>query len=158
MGTYFLDSSVIIKRYVAEKGSAWVMGLCDMAHGHDLYISQIALVEVVRAISIKAQDSYITLTDRDRLVAMFRRDSRISYGILPFTDAVCTFAGDLFRSRRLRSYDAVQLASVLVLHKEALLKPASPPIFVTADLRLIPFATAEGLRIENPENYPSAMA
>lgn len=84
---------------------------------------------------------------------MFRRDSQSVYGVLPFTASVCTYAGDLCLSHRLRSYDAVQLASGLILRKEASLKPASPPIFVTADLRLTSFATAEGLKTENPENY-----
>lgn len=153
MGTYFLDSSAVVKRYVTEAGSAWIMALCDPLYGHNLYISQIAQVEVVRAISIKAQDKFITFTDRDRLVATFRRDSQNIYGVLPLTESVCRYAGDLCRSLRLRSYDAVQLASALILRSEALSKPSSPPIFVTADLRLIPIATTEGLRIENPESY-----
>ncbi len=155
MGSYFLDSSAIVKRYVGEKGYAWVITLCDPVHGHDLYISQIALVEVVRAIGIKAHDKNITIADRDRFVTLFRRDSQSAYGVLPLTDSVCTYAGDLCHLHPLlRSFDAVQLASVLILRKETLLKRASPPIFVTADLRLITIATTEGLRIENPENYP----
>ncbi len=154
MGTYYLDSSAIVKRYVAEIGSAWIIALCDPVHGHELYISQIALVEVVRAISIKAHDRLITSADRDRLVAMFRRDSQRAYAVLPLTDSVCTYAGDLCSSYRLRSYDAVQLASVLILRKETLVKRMASPIFVTADLGLIPIATLEGLKIENPENHP----
>ncbi len=154
MGTYFLDSSAIVKRYVTEKGRAWIIGLCNPIHGHELYISQIALVEVVRAICIKAHDELISIPDRDRLTNIFRRDSQGAYGILPLSDSVCTYAGDLCRSHRLRSYDAVQLASALILRRETLLKRASPPIFVAADRDLITIATTEGLRIENPENYP----
>ena len=148
MRTYFLDSSAIVKRYVGEKGHAWVITLCNPAHDHELYISQIALVEVVRAICIKAHDKLITNADRDRIVTLFRRDSQSAYGVLPHTDSVCTYAGDLCYSHRLRSYDAVQLASVLVLRRETLLKRASPPIFVTADRGLITFATTEGLMIQ----------
>jgi uncharacterized protein len=154
MGIYFLDSSAIVKRYVGEKGHAWVITLCDPLHGHDLYISQIALVEVVRAICTKAQDNFITIADRDRFVTLFRRDSQSTYGVLPLTDSICTYAGDLCHLHRLRSYDAVQLASVLDLRREISLKRASPPILVTADRGLITIATTEGLRIENPENYP----
>lgn len=153
MGTYFLDSSAIVKRYVTEKGHAWIITLCNPAQGHELYISQIALVEVVRAICIKAHDRLITTIDRDSLINIFRRDSQGAYGVLPLTDSVCTSAGNLCYSHRLRSYDAVQLASVLLLQKETLLKRRSPPILVTADHDLITIASIEGLRIENPENY-----
>jgi predicted nucleic acid-binding protein len=154
MGTYFLDSSAIVKRYVAEKGHAWIITLCDPVHGNEFYISQIALVEVVRAICIKALDKLITIADRDRLIDMFRRDSQSAYGVSLLTDPICTYGGDLCRSHRLRSYDAVQLASVLILRKETRLKHAPPPVFVSADLDLIKIATTEGLKIENPENYP----
>jgi predicted nucleic acid-binding protein len=44
MATYFLDSSAIIKRYVAEKGQVWVATLCNPAQGHELYIAQVTLV------------------------------------------------------------------------------------------------------------------
>jgi PIN domain nuclease of toxin-antitoxin system len=47
MSTYFLDSSAILKRYVAEQGQSFVLSICDPKNQHDLYISQIALIEVV---------------------------------------------------------------------------------------------------------------
>lgn len=39
MALYFLDTSALVKRYVAESGSAWVMALCDPASGHVVVIS-----------------------------------------------------------------------------------------------------------------------
>ena len=43
MGTYFLDTSAIVKRYIpAEQGYAWVAALCHPAQGHKLFISQAA--------------------------------------------------------------------------------------------------------------------
>jgi len=56
MGSYFLDSSAITKRYVLEQGQAWILTLCDPAHGHELYISQIALVEVVAAVCRRTRE------------------------------------------------------------------------------------------------------
>ncbi len=50
MGTYFLDTSAIVKRYVPEQGQSFILTLCEPAQGHDLYISQAALVEVVASI------------------------------------------------------------------------------------------------------------
>jgi hypothetical protein len=47
MAIYFLDTSAIVKRYIAEPGQAWVLSLCDPAQQHDLYISQITLVDLL---------------------------------------------------------------------------------------------------------------
>jgi uncharacterized protein len=76
MATYFLDSSVIIKRYIVESGQAWVLSLCNPVHGHDLYISQAALVEVVAAICRRARENSISMAERDRLITVFRQDSQ----------------------------------------------------------------------------------
>jgi len=81
MAIYFLDTSAIVKRYIAEPGQAWVLSLCDPAQQHDLYISQITLVEVVATICRRAREQSISLPERDRLVAAFRQDSRTSYNL-----------------------------------------------------------------------------
>ncbi len=120
MATYFLDTSAIIKRYIFEPGQAWVLSLCNPAHGHDLYISQAALVEVVAAICRRAREKSISMAERDRLISVFRQDSKESYDIWPVTTELYTSAGDLCRSHRLRAYDAVQLACVLALRQFAL--------------------------------------
>ena len=62
-------------------------------------------------------------------------------------------AGNLCRSYRLRAYDAVQLACVLLLSQEMQTDGISTPIFVCADNKLGSFAVAEGLNVENPNNY-----
>src|SRR5438477_10613319 len=115
MGTYFLDTSAIVKRYVPEQGQSLILTLCDPTHGHDLFISQAALVEVVASICRKARDHSFTVTDRDTLIDTFREDSQSTYNIQIVNKAVYTFAGNLCRSHRLRAYDAVQLACVLRL-------------------------------------------
>jgi predicted nucleic acid-binding protein len=146
MATYFLDTSAIIKRYIFEPGQAWILSLCNPAQGHDLYISQAALVEVVAAICRRAREKSISIAERDRLITVFRQDSKQGYNIWPVTTDLYHAAGDLCRSHRLRAYDAVQLASVLALRQYTLANQAPEPIFVCADV--------EGLQGENPNNYP----
>jgi len=46
MAHYFLDSSGLVKRYIAEAGSSWVQSLCTPDAGNTLYISCITGVEV----------------------------------------------------------------------------------------------------------------
>jgi uncharacterized protein len=153
MATYFLDTSAIIKRYIFEPGQAWILSLCNPAQGHDLYISQAALVEVVAAICRRAREKSINIAERDRLITVFRQDSQESYNIWPVATDLYHAAGDLCRSHRLRAYDAVQLACVLALRQYTLANQAPEPIFVCADVGLLDIAGVEGLQGENPNNY-----
>lgn len=153
MAVYFLDSSAVVKRYVAETGSAWMGALCDPAAGHTVVISQAALVEVVAALCRKARDGTISPQDRNLSIAIFRRDARRSYGAERATNAVYTRAGDLCRTHRLRAYDAIQLACALTL-RDRIAPLGVAPIFVSADAGLLGFAAAEGLATENPDNFP----
>lgn len=153
MAVYFLDTSAVVKRYAIETGTAWVSTLCDPAVGHTIVIAQAALVEAVAALCRKARDGTISSRDRGLSIAIFRRDTRRSYGVERVTNAVYTRAGDLCRTHRLRAYDAVQLACALAL-RERLAPLGVSPIFVSADAGLLGFAAAEGLAIENPDNYP----
>ncbi|HEX6555071.1 MAG TPA: type II toxin-antitoxin system VapC family toxin [Ktedonobacteraceae bacterium] len=92
MATYFLDTSAIIKRYIFEPGQAWILSLCNPAQGHDLCISQAALVEVVAAICWRAHEKSISMTKRDRLISVFRQDSEQSYNIWPVTTDLSSVA------------------------------------------------------------------
>ena len=154
MATYFLDTSAIIKRYIFEPGQAWILSLCNPAQGHDLYISQAALVEVVAAICRRAREKSISIAERDRLITVFRQDSKQGYNIWPVAIDLYNAAGDLCRSHRLRAYDAVQLACVLALRQDTLANQAPEPIFVCADVGLLDIAGVEGLQGENPNKYP----
>lgn len=154
MGSYFLDSSAIIKRYIPEQGQVWVAALCNPTQGHKIYISQATLVEVVAGMCRRAREQSITVAERDRFINTFRQDSQNAYGVWPVTTAIYTAAGNLCRSHRLRAYDAVQLACALNLHSETLAVQVPAPTFVCADNELINIALAEGLSVDNPNNYP----
>lgn len=154
MATYFLDTSALAKRYVPEQGQGWIMALCDPEQGHELYISQAALVEVVAAICRRTREQSITLAERDRLIEAFRQDCQNAYDMLLVSTATYHAAGELCRSHRLRAYDAVQLACALALRDRAQAKQGPAPIFVCADSNLLTIAEALGLSIENPNSYP----
>jgi predicted nucleic acid-binding protein len=153
MAVYFLDTSALVKRYVAETGSAWVTALCDPAAGHIIVISQAALVEAVATLCRKAHDGTISPHDRDRLIAVFHRDVRRSYSLERVTTAVYIRAGDLCRIHRLRAYDAVQLACAVTLRDKSVALGVSP-LFASADTALLSFAAAEGLATDNPGSHP----
>jgi predicted nucleic acid-binding protein len=155
MATYFLDTSAIVKRYIVEPGRLLLLAICDPDQGHDLYISQAALVETVATFCRKTHEKSITTDKRDKLINAFRQDTHEGYGIRLVTTGMYTQAGNLCRSHRLRAYDAVQLACALDLRNETRTQQAPVPIFVCADNNLLAIASAEGLQVENPNNYPA---
>ena len=101
MAIYFLDSSAVVKRYFPEQGHRWIDALCNAAQGHEIYIAQPALVEVVAALCRREREGNITLAERDALITLFREDSKESYNIWPVTTDLYTSAGDLCRTTRL---------------------------------------------------------
>lgn len=153
MAVYFLDTSAIVKRYVTETGSGWVMSLCDPAAGHTILIAQATQAEAVAALCRKAYHGAISVADRDRTITIFRRDVRRSYQLERITNAIYIRAGELCRPHNLRAYDAIQLACALTA-RDRLAALGLSPIFVCADSLLLGFATAEGLGVENPNTYP----
>ena len=152
MAMYFLDSSAIVKRYFPEQGHKWIDALCGNGQGDEIYIAQVALVEVVAALCRREREGSITFPERDTLIMLFRKDSRESYNVWPVTADLYISAGDLCRSHRLRAYDAVQLACILA-RRYTLANQAPDPIFVCADLGLLDIAGVEGLQVENPNSY-----
>lgn len=60
---------------------------------------------------------------------------------------------DLAARYTLRGYDAVQLAAALVLQQARQAAQLPALTFVSADLEQLHAAEAEGLTIENPDNY-----
>ncbi len=92
MALCFLDSSAIVKRYVAELGNVWIVDLCDPSQGHGLHIAQAVLVEVVATLCRKAREAAITPGERDGLTSDFRQDTTTTYAVLPVTTAIYTRA------------------------------------------------------------------
>ena len=50
MAVQYFDSSAVVKRYVVEKGTAWVLNLTAPAAGNELFIAHVTGVEVVSAL------------------------------------------------------------------------------------------------------------
>jgi hypothetical protein len=93
MALYFLDSSAIVKYYVAEPGHVWMTALCDPAQGHDLHIAQAALVEVVATLCRKAREATLTAAERDSVIADFRQDTANTYAVRAVTTGIYNARG-----------------------------------------------------------------
>jgi uncharacterized protein len=51
MAIYFIDSSALVKRYISETGSGWVLGLFDPTLKNEVFIAAITAVEIIAAIT-----------------------------------------------------------------------------------------------------------
>ncbi|MGO8947823.1 MAG: type II toxin-antitoxin system VapC family toxin [Ktedonobacterales bacterium] len=110
MSTYFLDTSALVKRPVAEPGHAWIESLCDPATGNT-----VAIVEMSATLArlVRENPPRLSMTDRDTLITYFDLLIQSDYVVVLVNRAIFTRAAALCRIHPLRAYDAVQLACAL---------------------------------------------
>ena len=153
---YFLDSSALVKRHLVEVGSGWVGHLTAPGAGNVIAIAHIGIVEVASAFAARLRSRFITAELHDVLLRSFVRDADQQYSLVPTSQSVIGRAMLLTARRKLRAYDAVQLASALIANEDAVKERVGPLVFVSADDRLLLAAEAEGLTPENPNRHPEA--
>ncbi len=154
MTAYFLDSSALVKRYVPETGSAWIRALSAPNTGNSLIIARITWVEVKSAITRREREGSLTPSDRKLIVQKFRSDLNNQYQVIELDVTVAERASQLVEQYPLRAYDAVQLASVLLLQSAFATTQSTSPIFLSADNRLSTVAIGLRLLFDNPNHHP----
>lgn len=154
MAGFFCDSSAIVKRYVNETGSNFVDGLTDLKSGNVILLSRITRVEVTSAIARRLKNASLTTADAQNALAAFQHDLTNNYFTVEITPALLSSAISLATKHALRGYDAVQLAAALEANDERIANALTPLTLVSADTELNTAAQAEGLNVENPNNYP----
>lgn len=154
MSYFYLDASAVIKRYSREPGSDWIKTLTDVQVGHVVLLAEITLVEVAAALAAKHRASGgISQHERDNALNLFLSNCRSEYEIMPINRSIIDQAIVLTQNHRLRGYDAIQLASAIVVSRIFGVSGLPSLIFVTADADLLLAAEAEGLETENPNSY-----
>lgn len=152
--TFYLDASAMVKRYLAETGSAWVETLCADETSNAIAIAHIGLVEVAAAFAAKRRANDIAVDEYNTALADLIHDSQVRYRLIVVNPGLIDSAIQLTRRRRLRGYDAVHLACALAVNKPLAGNKLPPLTFVAADDDLLAAAAAEGLAIENPNKRP----
>ncbi|MBN1954688.1 MAG: type II toxin-antitoxin system VapC family toxin [Anaerolineae bacterium] len=154
MSLYFLDSSALVKRYVAETGSAWIQALAEPTAGHTLFIARITWIEVLSALARRQREAGAPPQDISSTISQFRYDLDTQYQVIELGQALVELAGELALRHPLRTYDAVQLAAACRVQSG--LVPAGAPAltFVSADVRLLAVTQTEGLPTGNPNDHP----
>ena len=149
MAVYFFDTSVIVKRYVQETGTAWVQGLTAPSAGHSLILARITLVETIAAVTRRARFGNISPVDAATAITDFEFDFGRQYFIIEISAGLVVQAASLAKQHALRGYDAVQLAAAIQLHAQ---DPSMT--LISADAELNKIALTAGLTVEDPNTHP----
>ena len=157
MPTYYryFDTSALVKRYANETGSGWVIQILDPSARNEVYTGRITSVEVIAALFQKVNRQELSLADAQQAAATFRLDWRQrDYEVVEVTAVVGDEAMRLAEANAMRGFDAVQLASAVVVNRIRLARQLPPLIFVSADDRQRAHAALEHLPVEDPNAHP----
>jgi len=147
LAVLYLDTSVLVKLYVSEPGSDRIMRFMLGPATHRFVVSTLTRVEFRGAVRRLQREGLVGRPLADELLDRLAKHWGRVYTPQPLTEVVLSHAASLLDRHPLRSLDAVQLASCLVLQM-----PPRPvhPLFVSSDDQLLKAAATEGLRVWNP--------
>jgi uncharacterized protein len=145
---YYLDTSALVKAYVEEDRSDDVEDLIEETRDPGtttrVFASRLAYPETASAIARRQREGGLTRQEAQLLYGAVTDDftgPARPYEIVEATAAVIDEAATLVQRYPLRGFDAVHLATALLLHQAA---PGAVTL-AAADRRLLDVATAEGL-------------
>jgi predicted nucleic acid-binding protein len=153
MTPYYLDTSALIKRYVAEVGSRWIITLANSTPNPLLFTSRLTIVEVRSVLARRKREASINSKDHAEALAAFYEDSQGQYRFIELDTTIVELASELLDRYPLRAYDSVQLATALRINQTLEAVGLTPPIFLSADDRLLSVAEAENLPTDNPNRH-----
>lgn len=81
----FIDSSVLVKRYIRETGSASVVELFEHTLNNEVFVAAITNVEIVAAITWRTRSGSISATDVATVCNQFKNDLQTEYQIIEIT-------------------------------------------------------------------------
>jgi len=140
----YLDTSALIKRFIAEKGSSLVLAL--ITGEGSVATAKIAYAEVYAGLTRRRREGHLSDSQYALACRQFESDWR-AYLRLDLQDEILLKARDLIQRHPLRGFDAIHLASALSL-RGALGEEIT---FAAADGPLLRAAKAERLRPLNVE-------
>ncbi|WP_297055015.1 type II toxin-antitoxin system VapC family toxin [Thermosulfurimonas sp.] len=137
--TLYLDTSALVKLYVEEEFSDWVLEWTKRAER--IASSGVAYAEMASALRRIFQEERISAEDLRRVWKAFKEDWE-GYTRVWLTQEVANLAADLIFRYRLKGFDGIHLASASLL-KDVVGKV----VFVSFDRKLNEAAASETLEV-----------
>lgn len=146
---FYLDSSALVKRYLAEQGSDRITALC-LPTDNTIITARITKAEIASAMGRKHRLGELARSNYTVALQDLSHHFNHEYIVAEVDEAVVDLAVRLTTRQKLRGYDAVQLATALTINASFTHANLPPITFVAADSNLLQAAQSEGLRTENP--------
>lgn len=146
-GNILWDCTSLIDEATIEAVQA-LGGLSAVAMSHSHFYA--SLVEWSYALGRRHREGSLTAPERDRLFGAFLVDCASSYLLLRVEEDVIRGAAALVNQYPLRTADAIQLSSTVLLSRTLQEAQFDPGILASADDRVLQAASHEGLPVENP--------
>lgn len=144
----FVDSSALIKLYVPEPGTPWMV---EVVRPAGIAISALAVAETGVTLAHLARNHLLEEAEARDAWKLFRREMR---GFLVYRlDHAAMLGASRIAARsgeRIRTLDALQLRGAMEAAADARKAGQPPPLFVSADYRLLGAARALGFTTDNP--------
>ena len=134
----YLDTSALVKLYVAEEGSAEVKKRIQQAD--HVATAVVTYPEARSALARRQREGVLSARGIRRAVEVLDRDLD-TFVIVELQKSVAHLAGELAESHALRGFDAIHLACALELGRLI----GTPPAFLTFDTRQAAASMTEGL-------------
>jgi predicted nucleic acid-binding protein len=149
----YLDTSALVKLYAEEEGTETVERAVEEAEA--VAASVVAYAEARAAIARKLREGVFSRENRDDAVEALDEDW-VTFEKPEVTDALVLDAGDLAEEHALRGFDALHLASALLV-REAYAEQGdgeTEVVFLCFDSSLTRAAT-EMMRVYEPSEEPN---
>lgn len=139
MTSAYFDTSVLVKNYVQEAGSARARVLL---RSHSFLSSSITPVELMSALTRRKSRGELEVEDLPRILARVQQD-RPYWKLLDVSLAVLSQAEELIQKVQMRTLDAIHVASFVTFQSASGMRIP----FVTGDTRQRDAATHLGLDV-----------
>lgn len=153
MATFFFDSSALVKCYIKENGTVWARSHINAHPPNEIAIAQVTGVEIIAAITRRLRVGTATPADAAQAISAFRNDFQSRYDVVALSASLIEEVMNLAELHGLRGYDAVQLATALVVEARMTAVGIGPLTLISADAELNQAAQAEGLLTDDPNQH-----
>lgn len=150
MSNFFADTSALIKRYLNELGSDWVLSWAEPPAGNVIVVSRLVEVEIYSAIARHQRERRLDVAKANELRRDFDFHVETEYLVVSVDDEVLKQARDLVTRYQLRALDAIHLACAA----KAQTILGESLIFVSADVNQLAAASGEGFTTDSPLLHP----
>lgn len=148
MAVFYLDTSALVKRYWPEQGTDLVDRLSEARTADDRFVtSLLTILEMTSATHRLIGSDRLPQNVGHEILGQFRRDLQEHFVVWPLDERTLEDAVHIVEQYRLRSADAIHLATALAMASAA---QGSQAVLVSADRELCAAAESAGLRVVDP--------